>query len=196
MIDNYKQITGIMNFSIEGTFYLIQLLKRKKDFSDDEMKADNILIKDYFIKSFDHFEKIYPEIKELCDFFNARAYIRLNRCFYDKVGMETLSTIVEYMKLGNWHNIKAAYTTACGRRNYDPEKKWIVDIDSDESIDDEKVLDCIQRANSGFENNIIAKIPTVNGYHYITHPFDAREFYEKFPQVDLHKSNPTLLYKK
>ena len=196
ILDNTDQIKSLLDFSLDGTFYFLQVYRRKKDQQDtDSQKSDNKLIKDYFIKSQEYFDKILPDVKEICHYFNARAYIRLNRCFHEQVGMETLSIIAEYMKLGNWHNIKAAYTTACGRRCYDPEKKWIIDIDFDQSIDDEEVLDIIQNSQSGFDNNIITKIPTLNGYHYITHPFDTRELSKKYPDL-IHKNNPTVLYYK
>lgn len=42
---------------------------------------------------------------------------------------------------------------------------------------------------------IIAKIPTKNGYHLITRPFDVAKFQDKFLNyIDLHKNNPTILY--
>lgn len=197
ILDNSEQIKNLLDFTQDGTFYFLQVYRRQKDqIESDDQKADNVLIKDYFIKSIDHFDKLFPEIKELCHYFNARAYIRLNRCFHEQVGMETLSTIVEYMKLGNWHNIKVAYTTACGRRCYDPEKKWIIDVDFDKDykIDEDDLIKVIENSNSGFEKNIVAKIPTVNGFHWITHPFDTRELSNVAPKCDIHKNNPTLLY--
>lgn len=44
--------------------------------------------------------------------------------------------------------------------------------------------------------NIITTIPTVNGWHIITHPFNLKQiepFRCKYP-FDAHKNNPTLLY--
>ena len=37
-------------------------------------------------------------------------------------------------------------------------------------------------------------IPTKNGYHLITTRFDIMEFKEYFPDIDIQKKNPTLLY--
>jgi hypothetical protein len=39
-----------------------------------------------------------------------------------------------------------------------------------------------------------AVIPTKNGYHLITERFDVKEFAEKYPDIDIQKKNPTLLY--
>lgn len=41
---------------------------------------------------------------------------------------------------------------------------------------------------------LIDEIPTVNGYHLITKPFNLQKFKEIFPYIDVHKNNPTLLY--
>ncbi|WP_265091158.1 hypothetical protein, partial [Acinetobacter baumannii] len=39
-----------------------------------------------------------------------------------------------------------------------------------------------------------AEIPTMNGCHLITKPFNLQKFKEKFPEIDVHKNNPTILY--
>lgn len=35
---------------------------------------------------------------------------------------------------------------------------------------------------------------TKSGYHLITKPFDMQVFRERFPDIDVHKNNPTNLY--
>jgi len=192
-VDNYNQISNLLDWSEDGTFFMLQILKRRKDQSEgDNQKSDNVCIKDYYIKSASHFEKIYPEIVKLCGFFNARAYIRLNKIFWDKAAMETLVITVEYLQKGNSHNVKSAFATACGRRCYDPNKKWIIDID-EKPFDVDNLRDKIN-AYRPEGDKVIAEIPTKNGIHLIVRPFDARDFKVDFPEVDIHKCNPTLLY--
>jgi hypothetical protein len=41
---------------------------------------------------------------------------------------------------------------------------------------------------------IEAIIPTKNGHHIITKKFDVMEFKKYYPDVDIQKKNPTLLY--
>jgi hypothetical protein len=41
---------------------------------------------------------------------------------------------------------------------------------------------------------IEAIIPTKNGHHLITKKFDVMKFKEKYPDLDIQKRNPTLLY--
>jgi hypothetical protein len=37
-------------------------------------------------------------------------------------------------------------------------------------------------------------IPTKNGFHFITKRFDVMEFKKHYPDIDIAKKNPTLLY--
>ena len=39
-----------------------------------------------------------------------------------------------------------------------------------------------------------SKVPTKNGYHILVTPFNPNLFKDKFPKIDLHKDNPTILY--
>jgi hypothetical protein len=39
-----------------------------------------------------------------------------------------------------------------------------------------------------------AVIPTKNGYHLITKRFDVEMFRKSYPQLDIQRKNPTLLY--
>jgi hypothetical protein len=43
-------------------------------------------------------------------------------------------------------------------------------------------------------NKIIETIPTKSGYHLITHRFNTQEFSKHYPDIDIQKKNPTLLY--
>lgn len=44
------------------------------------------------------------------------------------------------------------------------------------------------------EDKVITTIPTKSGYHLITKRFDVLEFKKKYPEIDIQKKNPTLLY--
>ena len=43
-------------------------------------------------------------------------------------------------------------------------------------------------------DKVIKVIPTKSGYHLITERFDVMEFKKQYPEVDIQKKNPTLLY--
>lgn len=73
-------------------------------------------------------------------------------------------------------------------------KLWVVDLDDVSDNEVEVIAQCIDDSQSGFEKNIIAKIPTVHGYHFITHPFDTRKLGAIHPSVEVKKEGLTLLY--
>jgi hypothetical protein len=73
------------------------------------------------------------------------------------------------------------------------EKRWVVDID----FTDNKKVDKVKRFIETLKPEgpkIEAVIQTKNGYHLITGKFDVKTFNEKFPDIDIQKKNPTLLY--
>ena len=72
---------------------------------------------------------------------------------------------------------------------------WIVDIDTPIVGHWELVINYIEdvcRPEKG--KKIQGIIPTRNGCHLITKKFDVMEFKKKFPEIDIQKKNPTLLY--
>ena len=44
------------------------------------------------------------------------------------------------------------------------------------------------------EDDTIYSIPTKNGLHLICRPFNSAKFCHKYPEVDVHKDNPTILF--
>lgn len=78
IIDNFKLIEPLLVFRDgDDTFYHRQIIQRKKD-TGSVIKKNYHLIRSYFIQSVDKLRKREEQIKGLCDFFNARAYINLN----------------------------------------------------------------------------------------------------------------------
>jgi hypothetical protein len=73
------------------------------------------------------------------------------------------------------------------------EKRWIVDLDikdEDEVLRMTKVINVTRPEGDKIE----AIIPTKNGYHFITKRFDVEMFKNVYPEVDVQKRNPTLLF--
>jgi hypothetical protein len=76
------------------------------------------------------------------------------------------------------------------------DKIWLLDFDyiptnSNWYPDIEEFLYKSQPINT---DKLISFIPSNNGIHVITKGFDTREFVKKFPDVEIHKNNPTNLY--
>jgi hypothetical protein len=84
----------------------------------------------------------------------------------------------------------AGQTGAC-----DGEKSWIVDYDSKDLDELDRIKDIINDVEPIGVDKIIETVPTRNGYHLITRPFNKKSFYEKYNKnLDLHDNNPTLLF--
>jgi hypothetical protein len=73
------------------------------------------------------------------------------------------------------------------------EKRWIVDVDVKDVGFAEEVAKFINSLRPEGDK-IETAIPTKNGYHLITERFDVKTFSEKYPDIDIQKKNPTLLY--
>lgn len=193
-VDNYDLIKPFLEFNSEDDFYYLQILRRRKDNPEDQEK-NTTNIKDYYIRSVDYLDSKMDEIKNLCAFFNARASIRLNKRSFKKVAFRCLNNITAQMMQEDFHSAKQAYSKAAGQCHNDNAKKWIVDIDSD-MIDQEyeimEYINCDCQPND--DEKFYAKIPTKSGIHLISKPFNVDTFKKKYPNIDVHRDNPTILF--
>jgi hypothetical protein len=73
------------------------------------------------------------------------------------------------------------------------EKRWIVDVDTKLWITAHAIHQYINECRPEGEK-VEAVIPTKNGFHFITKKFDVIEFKNRYPEIDIAKKNPTLLY--
>jgi hypothetical protein len=193
MIDNLEIIKPLLNFEKEGDFYMLFILKRKKD--QPEIERDNHqsvrTIKTYCIESAEYLNHRYEEIKSLCEIFKARAYIHVQKQNHKDVSLEMMITLAQRIKNGQ-HIQNHLFDSVVGQLKTH-EKRWVVDIDSK---DISKVEDVKSFINSlrPVSDKIEEIIPTKNGYHLITKRFDVLEFHKEFSDVEIQKKNPTLLY--
>ena len=193
-IDNLNLIKPFLKFDSEDDFYYLQILRRRKDNPDDQEK-NTVTIKDYYIRSIEYLEKKYDEIKSLCEYFNARASIRLNKRSFEKVCFRTLNNITAQMMQNDYHSAKQAYSKACGQCHNDNEKKWIVDIDEDMIYASDNIIHHINSECLPIDTmKQLAIIPTKSGLHLITKPFNIETFKKKYHMIDIHKDNPTNLF--
>jgi hypothetical protein len=193
MIDNIEIIKSLLNFEQEGDFYQCMLLKRKKDQPESERDNHQSVrtIKTYCIESFEYLEKRYDEMKQLCEMFKARAYIHVQKQNHNDVSLEMLIELANRIKSGAV-NQKNLFDSVVGQIKTH-EKRWIVDLDTkneDEVVRMTKVINFTRPEGDKIE----AIIPTKNGYHFITKRFDVQMFRNVYPDVDIQKKNPTLLY--
>ncbi len=203
MIDNIELVKPLLLFDSEDDFYYLQILQRKKE--NDETGSNSRIIKNYYIGSIKYLEDKYEEIKSLCNLFNSRAYIRINRRSYEKVAYKAMVNLANTMSNREFISCSRSYDRAIGQNSNEPNKKWIVDCDFPI---DERIIENIK----GFINNskpytsrFYGVIPSKNGFHIITEPFNLQDYNQlvknKKYDIDLtevkfeiHKDNPTNLY--
>ena len=193
MIDNLEQIKQLLNFENEGDFYMLYVLKRKKDQPEGERDNHQSVrtIKTYCVDSVEYLDKRYDEIKQLCEMFKARAYIHVQKQNHKDVSLEMMMSLAERIKNGQ-HIQKGLFDSVVGQIKTH-EKRWVVDVDTKDDNFRLNVMRVINRCRPQ-GNKIYATIPTKNGYHLITDRFDIVEFMKVFPDVDVQKKNPTLLF--
>jgi hypothetical protein len=193
MIDNIEIIKTLLNFSEQGDFYMLYVFKRKKDQPEGERDNHQSVrtIKTYCIESIDHLERRYDEIKQLCEMFKARAYIHVQKQNHKDVSLNMLSSLAERIRDGV-SNQKGLFDSVVGQIKTQ-EKRWIVDIDTKDIQELRNVQVTINKCKpEGPKTKYV--IPTKNGFHLITDKFDVLEFKKQYPEIDIQKKNPTLLY--
>jgi hypothetical protein len=158
------------------------------------------LIRDFYIYSLKEFDELEGKIVQLCDENNARAYFRLNVRDAKKIAFQYNKRLAELLITEDYKAIPKSYASVTGEYHSDPDKKWLIDYDytdDDENNSNLYLMELKVRNvffNGNKENAIVAKIPTMNGIHLITRPFRLDVFKQEFPNVDVHKDNPTILY--
>lgn len=200
MIDNFELIKPLLNFPNDDIYYHLQILRRGKD--HPELPAANRVIKAYFICSLEGLDYVEDEVKKLCEFFGARAYVNLTPKSIKKTTMLQIKYLAQRAYEGDFKKIWKSWNTCAGEIKGE-ESRWVVDVDNCDfrkgldEIEDFINYKCdpkIDPINVFFDTKIIEDIPTKSGYHLITTPFNLQQFKEKYPDIDVHKNNPTLLY--
>lgn len=194
MIDNLNVIKPILNFQEQGDFYMLLILKRKKDQPEDEkVQLQSVrTIKTYCVDSIEYLEKRYDEIKTLCEVFNARAYIHVQKQNHRDVAMNMITEIVTRIQSGK-PNQKNVFDSVVGKIKT-IEKRWIVDVDTKDDVELKNIMSYIDNECRPEGSKIETIVPTKNGVHLITSRFDVMKFGEKYPHLEVKKKNPTLLY--
>jgi len=194
MIDNLELIKPLLNFDSEGDFYMLYIFKRKKDQPEGEKDNHQSVrtIRSYCIRSIEQLEKRYEEIKMMCEMFQARAYIHIQKQNHKDVSLNMMVALAQRIQNGQ-HEQQGLFDSVVGQlKTY--EKRWIVDIDTKDETEINAIKFAINKYCRPEGEKVETIIPTKNGYHLITERFDVIEFWKHFPEVDIQKKNPTLLY--
>jgi len=193
MIDNLELIKPLLNFEDEDDFYMLYIFKRKKDQPEGEKDNHQSVrtIRSYCIASIEQLEKRYDEIIQLCEMFKARAYIHVQKQSHKDVSLNMLVDLAQRIKSGQ-HKQQNLFDSIVGQMKT-LEKRWIVDVDNIFIEGPKHIINLINSLKPE-GNKIETIIPTKVGCHLITSKFDVMEFKKYYPDVDIQKKNPTLLY--
>lgn len=203
IVDNFEQILKFIDIKEElDDFYFLQIIKRRKE--NPEMGSNSTIVKTYYVTSKEYLERKRDEIIMFCEEANARACISLNKRSFEKIAFHTLRKVAEQICNKDFQSVRNAFDKACGAFQEESDKKWIIDLDGDlQEYDVSEINDIILSCfpNPYIETKLITVIPTPNGKHMITKPFNIQEFNNRFkanyPSLeipDIHKNNPTILY--
>ena len=191
-VDNFDLIKDFLEFKEPTDFYHLQVMLRKKD--NPDAPANNKLIKAYYIKSKEHLEHVRKEVITLCKTFKARAYINLGRKDDFVCTMNTIAGLSSRLVKGNMEKIHREYNSQAGLLK-PKEAAWVVDVDDVDLPDIDAIRAFINSLRpEEVKDKIRIEIPTKSGVHLITSAFNLQEFAKWYPNIDVHKNNPTLLY--
>jgi hypothetical protein len=194
MINNLEEIKKFLAFDSADDFYYLQILQRKKE--NSEIESNSRVIKNYYVTSIEYLESHWQEITDFCTMFNARAMLRLNKRSFEQTAWQTMQNLTNCMSNKDYKSVKKVYDRACGLKHNDKNKKWILDID-DKNLDEFNWLydlEVFTSEQNPVGSKLLAKIPTKNGFHIISSPFDTTLFKIKYNFIEIHKDNPINLF--
>lgn len=188
MIDNFKIILPLLTLD-PTSYHHLQIIKRKKDPGNEDMDNGQVCIKDYYIDDRGKFKRLYErEIKPICDTLNARAYICLNAKSWKITVKDMAIKVANIIREGtNYRSCKRCLSSISDTTKTIGNKYWILDIDTGSNI---YLPDRIK------EEYFITYIPTVNGCHIVTSPFNQTLLDTNGAKISdiIHKQALTLLY--
>lgn len=186
-VDNFDIVKTIMNFSSSGDFYFVQVVQRKKD---GVIKRQYNVIKSYIIENIDQLYEKKAEMIVLCNIFKARLLLWINKRNYKKISYKLLEELVKKVTSENY-NIKNLLTSVITSNA--SERRWIIDIDKDNM----GIVDDVENFVSKIipkDGKILAKVPSKNGIHLVTTPFNLIMFNKHYSDISVHRDNAINLY--
>lgn len=177
IINNFSQLHSFLKFYPLNTYYKFQILTRKKD---GEQKGR--LIKSYLIDSFGQIETLQVEMIKLCQAFNARLYVSLDRgntikaLFNIKQYIDTQLQDCLFSKEKCLHAniINRAVESSTDQHTSKNYKLWLVDVDTK---DGQILYKLKETLPFGY---YLAALETKNGYHLIyERKFDMGAYFQK-----------------
>ena len=203
-IDNFDVLMSHIDFVDPNDRYIVHILRRPKDCKElAQIVGSNEAqrkIRSYCIDSIEYLQRKKDAIKELCNSCRARANLVVQpkdnfECLLN-LGKKILDTI---QKKNYSVKPERLLWTAYGETHNSRKKQWIIDLDMDSMQERwiennfggksfwcrewtvDEVSELIKNQVSSCDRNPddVYWVPTKNGWHIITPPFNLKEAQEK-----------------
>lgn len=205
IVDNTEQLCDYMTTVFERltrpSIFQIMVMQRRKDPGHEDLYHSERIIKTYHVTSVEQLNRIIPEVKELCDFFRARAYVNLNPKNLERCKWRLVKDLMDELERGNERGLNGIVDGAVSKLGSgDDCTTWLIDVDNPEKRAEavQKVLDIVysepRRGDAQVNDPIIMDVPTVNGLHVIIYPFNINRFTYVEGEYEIKKNASTLLY--
>lgn len=198
MIDNFEQIKSLLEFTSDDDYYFVEIIQRKKDFPFDTDMPSQWCIKSYAVTSTEKFDKLKQQIEMLCDYYHARAYINLNKKSKKKTTVILMKECLSMIENENCNSLFSKLDSAAGQCSGEKSTRtFLLDVDTK----DKGIVNYLEDVIKACNGEVKAILPTVNGYHVISSPFNVQDFNklldlnEKTKSIlEIKHNSPTLLY--
>jgi hypothetical protein len=203
MVCNFQQVKKILSFEDKNDFYLVEIIKRKKDNShDSSFKKNEKHIKRFYINSLIDFDEKQNSIIETCIRNNARAYIKLNKRNHKHIAKVMNVKLAEILLNDNeneYKRLETLYTKITGKYFVNIDKKLIIDLDEKDLHLKEEILNYLKTHDdfkfSLHKDDLVIDTFTSNtGLHIVTKKFNLNIFKKKYPDIEVHFDNMVLLF--
>ena len=185
MLNNMPRILDLMIDSDEVCYH-VQLIARSKDTNEKTrlVHSEGLSKRKFTLKS--------ETLIAMAEATNSRIYVNLNPKSYSDIAYEIILKLAENLRNKQPEGVTKVFDSAIGTvpsRN----KIWIIDVDHDQLQQLPAIQDAIPKCRPIGSNTYIATLPTPNGAHILTRPFEVTSM----PMcLCVHKNNPTVAWAK
>ena len=195
-IDNFELVKSFLSFKALNDYYVLQIVRRAKDYKGQNKKIKETPIKIYIVTSCSFLDSIKEEVISLCECYGARAYISITPGSFENFQRIMLLKLAAY----NYKEIEVnpikLFNQAVKESKLRP-TYYLIDIDDvdDVSKQEKNVLEWFKSYSPLKEEWDMKIFPTVHGEHIVAYAFNRDAFKEEFPNIKVHKHcMGTLLY--
>ena len=119
LISNFEILCEkLLRFEDKNDFYVIKVMKRRKDFSGEmatAMRRGVEVIKTYYVYSHEAILELQEELENICTSQKARAYIQVNRRRADQIALHAMKRLTQLLLDGEQRVAHKNYAHCSGK---------------------------------------------------------------------------------